>query len=86
MPINPIYTTATASISDLKKDPMGIISAGTSHTGTMAILNRNKPVFYCVSPELFAYLQDAIEDFELGITALARKADGKLIAVNPDEL
>ncbi|WP_439235199.1 hypothetical protein [Lonepinella koalarum] len=52
----------------------------------MAILNRNKPVFYCVSPELFAYLQDAIEDFELGITALARKADGKLIAVNPDEL
>ncbi len=26
MPINPIYTTATASISDLKKDPMGVLS------------------------------------------------------------
>ncbi|WP_439238796.1 type II toxin-antitoxin system Phd/YefM family antitoxin [Lonepinella sp. BR2919] len=86
MTIHQIYTGTTASITDLKRDPMGTINAGTAINGTMAILNRNQPAFYCVTPELFKYLQNAIEDFELGKTALERKADGKFIAVNLDDL
>ncbi|WP_439287095.1 type II toxin-antitoxin system Phd/YefM family antitoxin [Lonepinella sp. BR2357] len=86
MTIHQIYTDTAASITDLKRDPMGTINAGTAHNGTLAILNRNQPAFYCITPELFKYLQNVIEDFELGTTALKRKADGNFIAVNLDDL
>ena len=40
-----ILTQQAASITDLKRDPMGIAHA--SEDGAVAILNRNQPAFYC---------------------------------------
>lgn len=49
--INTIHTSLTASISELKKDPMGVLSG--SNGSSVAILNRNTPVFYLVPAEAY---------------------------------
>lgn len=84
MAIHQILTQQAASITDLKRDPMGIAQA--SEDGAVAILNRNQPVFYCVTPALFAYFQELAEDAELGRIAQERKADGDFVAVNINDL
>ena len=45
-----ILTTTAASITDLKKNPMGTVAEGEGDA--VAILNRNEPAFYCVPPKL----------------------------------
>lgn len=84
MAIHQILTQQVASITDLKRDPMGIAQA--SEDGAVAILNRNQPAFYCVTPALFAYFQELAEDAELGRIAQERKADGDFVAVNINDL
>ena len=84
MAIHQILTQQAASITDLKRDPMGIAQA--SEDGAVAILNRNQPAFYCVTPALFAYFQELAEDAELGRIAQERKADGDFVAVNINAL
>lgn len=39
-----ILTTTAASITELKRDPMGTFNAGDG--APVAILNRNEPAFY----------------------------------------
>ncbi|WP_323840400.1 type II toxin-antitoxin system Phd/YefM family antitoxin [Photorhabdus africana] len=58
-----ILTNTTASITDLKRNPMGTYLQGEGEA--IAILNRNEPAFYCVPPELFAYYQEFAEDAAL---------------------
>jgi hypothetical protein len=41
-----VLATTTASITELKRDPMGTVAAGEG--AAVAILNRNQPAFYCV--------------------------------------
>ncbi len=41
-----ILTTTAASITDLKKNPMGTVAEGEGDA--VVILNRNEPAFYCV--------------------------------------
>ena len=84
MAIHQILTQQAASITDLKRDPMGIAQA--SEDGAVAILNRNQPAIYCVTPALFAYFQELAEDAELGRIAQERKADGDFVAVNINDL
>ncbi|WP_288505350.1 stability protein StbD [uncultured Haemophilus sp.] len=84
MAIHQILTQQAASITDLKRDPMGIAQA--SEDGAVAILNRNQPAFYCVTPALFEYFQELAEDAELGRIAQERKADGDFVAVNINDL
>ena len=84
MAIHHILTQQAASITDLKRDPMGIAHA--SEDGAVAILNRNQPAFYCVTPALFEYFQELAEDAELGKIAQERKADGDFVAVNINDL
>ncbi len=43
-----VLTTTAASITELKRDPMGTFNAGEG--ALVAILNRNEPAFYCVPP------------------------------------
>ena len=43
---NHIHAATTASVSELKKNPMGTVAAGEGFP--VAILNRNEPAFYCV--------------------------------------
>ncbi|KOE70044.1 stability protein StbD [Aggregatibacter actinomycetemcomitans] len=84
MAIHQILTQQAASITDLKRDPMGIAYA--SQDGAVAILNRNQPAFYCVTPALFEYFQNLVEDAELGRIAEERLATLDPIEVSIDDL
>ena len=84
MAIHHILTQQAASITDLKRDPMGIAQA--SQEGAVAILNRNQPAFYCVTPALFEYFQELAEDAELGKIAQERLATLDPVEISLDDL
>ena len=71
----PILAEMVASISELKKNPMGTVAAGEGFP--VAILNRNEPAFYCVPAKAYLALMDRLEDVELNVIADARLRDGK---------
>ncbi|WP_241576738.1 type II toxin-antitoxin system Phd/YefM family antitoxin [Rosenbergiella collisarenosi] len=58
-----ILTDTSASVSELKKNPMATVSAGDGYP--VAILNRNQPAFYCVPAELYERMLDVMDDQEL---------------------
>ncbi len=60
---NIILSDTSASVSELKKNPMATVSAGEGYP--VAILNRNQPAFYCVPAELYERMLDALDDQEL---------------------
>ena len=60
---NIIHSRFVASISDLKKNPMEVVSNGFGEA--VAILNRNNPAFYCVPADMYERLMDLVEDREL---------------------
>ncbi len=78
-----IFAEMTASVTELKKNPMGTVAAGEGHT--VAILNRNEPAFYCVPAEEYEAMLDIIEDAELNAIADARQGE-PTIPVSLDEL
>jgi antitoxin StbD len=78
-----ILSETAASISELKRDPMGTVAAGEGFP--VAILNRNEPAFYCVPARAYEAMMDRLEDLELNAIADAR-AGQKQIKVKLDEL
>ncbi|CAB5554141.1 type II toxin-antitoxin system Phd/YefM family antitoxin [Providencia hangzhouensis] len=76
-----ILSDVTASISELKKNPMATVDSGEGFP--VAILNRNKPAFYCVPAEIYENLLEQIEDKELIEIVNARK-NQKLVDVDLD--
>jgi antitoxin StbD len=58
-----ILSDTSASISELKKNPIATVSAGDGFP--VAILNRNQPAFYCVPAELYEKMLDALDDHGL---------------------
>lgn len=78
-----ILTETTASVSELKKNPMGTVAAGEGLP--VAILNRNAPAFYCVPAKAYEALMERLEDLELNTIANARVGQ-KVIKVTLDEL
>lgn len=78
-----ILTTTAASITELKRDPMGTFNAGEG--APVAILNRNEPAFYCVPPALYEQLMELQEDLELGRIVDERRGEAE-IEVNIDDL
>ena len=66
-----ILAATTASVSELKKDPMGTVAAGEGFP--VAILNRNEPAFYCVPAKVHESMLDRLEDLELNAIADARE-------------
>jgi len=80
-----ILAETTASITELKRNPMGTVAAGAGLP--VAVLNRNEPAFYCVPAEAYEALMERLEDLELNAIADARLDDGKaLIKISLDEL
>ena len=73
---NIVLSDIVASVSELKKHPMRLINQAQGNA--IAILNRNKPVFYCVSPNMFEYLMDKIEDSELAKIIAERNSDEEI--------
>lgn len=78
-----VLSRTTASITELKRNPMGTVEAGEGQP--VAILNRNEPAFYCVPAKLYEAMLDRLEDLELNTLADAR-AQQPEIAVTLDEL
>ncbi|MEY0026192.1 type II toxin-antitoxin system Phd/YefM family antitoxin [Providencia rettgeri] len=57
---NTILSDTSASVSELKKNPMATVNAGLGYP--VAILNRNQPAFYCVPAKLYEQMLDALDD------------------------
>ncbi|AYJ96673.1 MULTISPECIES: type II toxin-antitoxin system Phd/YefM family antitoxin [Enterobacteriaceae] len=77
-----ILSDTTASVSELKKNPMATVSAGDGFP--VAILNRNQPAFYCVPAELYEKMLDALDDQEL-IKLVAERSNQPLFDVDLDK-
>lgn len=79
---NMILSDTSASVSELKKNPMATVKAGAGYP--VAILNRNQPAFYCVPAELYERLLEAIDDHELA-TLVAARSSQPLVDIDLDE-
>lgn len=80
---NLVLAEMAASISELKRNPMGTVAAGEG--APVAILNRNEPAFYCVPAKAYEALMDRLEDSELNSIADMRKNE-PVVKVSLDEL
>jgi antitoxin StbD len=80
---NRILAETSASISELKRNPMGTVAAGEGFP--VAILNHNEPAFYCVPALAFEAMLDRLEDLELNALADARTGEA-VIPVDIDAL
>lgn len=83
--IVPILAEVGISISDLKRNPAAAVEAARSQQ--VAILNRNRPVAYLVSPEIWDRILDVIEDLRVEDLVEDRLANpGTLVEVSIDDL
>lgn len=80
---NQIFSEVTASISELKKNPMAAVDSGEGFP--IAVLNRNKPAFYCVPAEIYEAMLDKLDDQELVAIVKDRSAEPN-IRVHLNEL
>jgi antitoxin StbD len=55
---NIILAEVTASVSELKRNPMGTVAAGEGFP--VVILNRNEPAFYCVPVKAYEALMEKL--------------------------
>ena len=74
--VHQILSETAASISELKRNPMGTVAAGEGFP--VAILNRNEPAFYCVPARAFESMMDRLEDLELNAVADARAGQARV--------
>ncbi|WP_439070423.1 type II toxin-antitoxin system Phd/YefM family antitoxin (plasmid) [Serratia nevei] len=79
---NIILSDTSASISELKKNPMETVGAGDGFP--VAILNRNQPAFYCVPAALYEQMLDALDDQEL-VRLLNERRSEALIDIDLDQ-
>ncbi|NOQ94849.1 MAG: plasmid stabilization protein [Methylophaga sp.] len=80
---NSILADSSVSISELKKNPMAAVSSGEGFP--VAVLNHNKPAFYCILADAWELIFDRLEDVELASIANSRMG-GETIEVSLDEL
>ena len=78
-----VLSNVVASISELKKNPMGVMAAGGGQS--VAILNRNKPGFYCVPAKEYEAMMTRLEDLEL-IALCKERENDPTIKVSTDDL
>jgi antitoxin StbD len=78
-----ILSHVVASISELKKNPMGTVAAGGGQS--VAILNRNEPAFYCVPAKEYETMMARLEDLEL-IALCKERENDPTIKVSVDDL
>ncbi|ALX97423.1 antitoxin (plasmid) [Serratia fonticola] len=78
---NIIHSTMTASITELKTNPMATVNSGEGYP--VAILNRNQPAFYCIPAALYEQMLDYIDDQELA-NLVKERSEQTLHDVNLD--
>lgn len=76
-----IHSTMTASITELKTNPMATVNSGEGYP--VAILNRNQPAFYCIPAALYEQMLDYIDDQELA-NLVKERSEQTLHDVNLD--
>ncbi|CVG64428.1 type II toxin-antitoxin system Phd/YefM family antitoxin [Serratia marcescens] len=79
---NIILSDTSASISELKKNPMETVGAGAGFP--VAILNRNQPAFYCVPAALYEQMLEALDDQELVRLVNERRSEA-LVDIDLDQ-
>ena len=81
--VDTILADTSASISEFKKNPMATVSEADGFP--VAILNHNKPAFYCVPAESWQLIFDRLEDIELAKIARER-IEEETVEVSIDDL
>lgn len=76
-----ILSDTSASVSELKKNPMATVNAGDGFP--VAILNRNQPAFYCIPADLYEKILDALDDQEL-VRLVGERSNQPLLDVDLD--
>ena len=78
-----IYASATVSMTELRRNPSGILEdAGDM---PVAVLNHNRPAAYLLSAKAYEALLDRLDDAEL--TKLVRQREGgKRVKVKLEDL
>jgi antitoxin StbD len=80
-----ILARATASISELKKNPSALIEEAEGQA--VAILNHNKPTAYLVPAETYEMIMEKLEDYQLSKVIEERKSEkNEAVEVDVDEL
>ncbi|HDV6328670.1 TPA: plasmid stabilization protein [Burkholderia cenocepacia] len=75
--------TILASVSELKRNPMGTVAAGEGFP--VAILNHNEPAFYCIPAKTCEAMVERLEDTEDNALADSRARE-KIVKVNLNDL
>lgn len=68
-----VLADVAASVTDLKKDPMGTLREGNGET--VVILNRNEPAFYAVPPDRYEAMMELIDDAQLAELVRQRRGE-----------
>lgn len=78
-----LYTNASVSISELKKNPTAVIEEAGGFP--VAVLNHNKPAAYLVPAAAFEAMMEKLDDIELAKLVKERE-DEPTVRVDPSEL
>ena len=78
-----LYTNASVSISELKKNPSAVIEQADGFP--VAVLNHNKPAAYLVPAAAFEAMMERLDDIELA--KLVEERENELtVTVQPNDL
>lgn len=81
--IVPVLADVMVSISDLKRNPAAVVEAAKYQQ--VAICNRNRPVAYVVSPEVWDHVLDVFADRRMVREAQEALAeDGEDVVIDLD--
>ncbi len=78
-----LYTNASVSISELKKNPTAVIDEADGFP--VAVLNHNKPAAYLVPAAAFEAMMEKLDDIELAKLVKARENE-PTVKVKPSDL
>ena len=78
-----VLTEVATSISELKANPMKVVSSGQGMP--IAVLNRNEPAFYCVPAAAYEAMMELIDDVEL-LKIVKERLDEPAVKVTLDDL
>lgn len=78
-----LYTNASVSISELKKNPTAVIEEADGFP--VAVLNHNKPAAYLVPAVAFEAMMEKLDDIDLA-KLVEERAHERTVKVDPNEL
>ena len=71
-----VLSSTTIGITELKRNPMIVVEEADGEA--VAVLNRNKPVFYAIPAEAYEAILERLEDAELAAIVRAREGQPRV--------